>query len=166
MEMGRDLFVSMDMPLVSGVRGGAYNPFGEVLRRPTLGRGKSNDMRPSGRARVSSDPSKMFPRLGRALLERGGSGVVEDWRLSMFSKWLRSDDTGFYKTSISKGLAAHGSCAYDGGAISALRLARRLIHDHSARAAAQLGLGRASTDSCPPAWAIIMIGSGQGGAEG
>lgn len=94
MEMGRDLFVSMDMPLVSGVRGGAYNPFGEVLRRPTLGRGKSNDMRPSGRARVSSGPSKMFPRLGRALLERGGSGVVEDWRLSMFSKWLRSDDTG------------------------------------------------------------------------
>lgn len=94
MEIGRALFVSMDMPRVSGVRGGAYSPFGDALRRPTLGRGKSSDMRPSGRARVSSCPSKRLPKLCRGLLEGGGSGVEDDWRLSMFSKWLRSDDTG------------------------------------------------------------------------
>lgn len=141
MEIGRDLLVSMAMPRVSGVRGGAYNPFGDVLRRPTLGRGRSSDMRPSGRARISSGPSKIFPRLGRALFERGGSVVEEDWRWSIFSKWLRNDDTGFYKTGISTSSAAQGEgCAHYGGAICALRPARRLVHDLSARTVAQLSV--------------------------
>lgn len=104
-----------------------------MLRKPTWGRGRSSDMRPSARARDSSGPSKMFPKLGRAFMGRGGSGEVEDWRFSMFSKWLRSDDTGFYNAHISYSSAEVAGDTHDGGAIGALRLARRFLHGCSVR---------------------------------
>lgn len=149
MEIGRALLASTDMPRVSGVRGGAYSPLGDVLRRPTFGRGRSSDMRPSARVRDSSPTSNMFDRLARGFLGVGGSGVADDCRLSMFSKWLRSDETGFYNgVSARTPRRMRASSTYDGGAIG-LRFAGRFLHGCLARTAAQIGRRRTSADSCP-----------------
>lgn len=72
-------------------------PFGEVLLMPLAwGRGRSREMRPSLRDRGSSALSKMLPKLGRDSRGGLGSGLLSDadWSFSIFSKWLRRDETG------------------------------------------------------------------------